>query len=182
MICHGPNAVSCKRIKEFWEERILALTRQHLNKHGWFWWIIFPNICVSLKNFLFQVNYMYILEKKYFILDWSFFYYYSKDFSLINGFGNYLALNKWQVMTYTSDDEEHYIILLTPQRENCLSFWQNFVHCLHWKLSFWQLPVQPVTKILSTCNISFSVIFCAERVEISYLFPDQEWAMIIFMI
>ena len=29
------------------------------------------------------------------------------------------------------------------------SFWRNFNHWLHWKLSFWQLPVQPVTKISS---------------------------------
>ena len=28
-------------------------------------------------------------------------------------------------------------------------FWWNFHHWLHWKLSFWQLPVQPVMKILS---------------------------------
>ena len=30
-----------------------------------------------------------------------------------------------------------------------LSFWLNFHHWLHWKLSKWQLPVQPVIKILS---------------------------------
>ena len=29
------------------------------------------------------------------------------------------------------------------------SFWWNFHHCLHWKLSKWQLPVQPVIKISS---------------------------------
>ena len=29
------------------------------------------------------------------------------------------------------------------------SFWRNFNHWLHWKLSFWQLPVQPVMKISS---------------------------------
>ena len=29
------------------------------------------------------------------------------------------------------------------------SFWQNFNHWLHWKLSFWQLPVQPMMKISS---------------------------------
>ena len=27
------------------------------------------------------------------------------------------------------------------------SFWWNFNHWLHWKLSKWQLPVQPVMKI-----------------------------------
>ena len=30
-----------------------------------------------------------------------------------------------------------------------LSFWRNFHHWLHWKLSFWQLSVQPVMKISS---------------------------------
>ena len=29
------------------------------------------------------------------------------------------------------------------------SFWWNFHHWLHWKLSFWQLSVQPVMKISS---------------------------------
>ena len=29
------------------------------------------------------------------------------------------------------------------------SFWYNFHHRLHWKLSFWQLPEQPVMKISS---------------------------------
>ena len=29
------------------------------------------------------------------------------------------------------------------------SFWRNFHHWLHWKLSFWQLPVQPVMNISS---------------------------------
>ena len=29
------------------------------------------------------------------------------------------------------------------------SFWRNFNHWLHWKLSFWQLPLQPVMKISS---------------------------------
>ena len=29
------------------------------------------------------------------------------------------------------------------------SLWRNFNHWLHWKLSFWQLPVQPVMKISS---------------------------------
>ena len=29
------------------------------------------------------------------------------------------------------------------------SFWRNFHHWLHWKLSFWQLPVQPVMIISS---------------------------------
>ena len=29
------------------------------------------------------------------------------------------------------------------------SFWRNFHHWLHWKLSFWQLSVQPVIKISS---------------------------------
>ena len=41
------------------------------------------------------------------------------------------------------------------------SFWRNFNHWLHWKLSFWQLPVQPVTKISSKWrHFRFSVFDC----------------------
>ena len=29
------------------------------------------------------------------------------------------------------------------------SFWRNLRHWMHWKLSFWQVPMQPVTKISS---------------------------------
>ena len=39
----------------------------------------------------------------------------------------------------------HYTITETKMS----SFWLNFHHWLHWKLSFWQLPVQPVIKISS---------------------------------
>ena len=39
------------------------------------------------------------------------------------------------------------------------SFWWNFHHWLHWKLSKWQLPVQPVIKISSKWrHFRFSVI------------------------
>ena len=42
-----------------------------------------------------------------------------------------------------------------------LSFWRNFNHWLHWKLSFWQLPVQPVMKISSKWrHFRFSVCVC----------------------
>ena len=38
------------------------------------------------------------------------------------------------------------------------SFWRNFHHWLHWKLSFWQLPVQPVMNISSKWRLfRFSV-------------------------
>ena len=37
------------------------------------------------------------------------------------------------------------------------SFWWNFYHWLHWKLSFWQLVVQPVMKISSKWHFHFSV-------------------------
>ena len=39
------------------------------------------------------------------------------------------------------------------------SFWRNFHHWLHWKLSFWQLSVQPVMKISSKWrHFRFSVV------------------------
>ena len=37
------------------------------------------------------------------------------------------------------------------------SFWWNVHHWLHWKLSKWQLPVQPVMKISSNDDIFVSV-------------------------
>ena len=38
-------------------------------------------------------------------------------------------------------------------------FWRNFHHWLHWKLSFWRLPVQPLMKISSKWwHFRFSVI------------------------
>ena len=37
-----------------------------------------------------------------------------------------------------------------------LSFWWNFRHWLHWKLSFWQLSVQPVTEFSSKWHFHFS--------------------------
>ena len=36
------------------------------------------------------------------------------------------------------------------------SLWWNFNHWLHWKLSKWQLPVQPVMKISSKWHFQFS--------------------------
>ena len=40
-------------------------------------------------------------------------------------------------------------------------FRQNFCYWLHWKLSFWQFPVQPGTKISSTLHITFLFQFLA---------------------
>ena len=41
------------------------------------------------------------------------------------------------------------------------SFWRNFYHWLHWKLSFWQLPMQPVMKISSKWkHFRFSARLC----------------------
>ena len=39
--------------------------------------------------------------------------------------------------------------LLTLTETEISSFWWNFHHWLHWKLSFWQFPVQSVMKISS---------------------------------
>ena len=47
------------------------------------------------------------------------------------------------------------------------SFWRNFNHWLHWKLSFWQLPVQPVMKISSKWrHFRFSVMMCLLWVQV----------------
>ena len=62
-----------------------------------------------------------------------------------------LGLN--ELMTWWSDDS---IVVSTNTEMVMSSFWQNFItyggifiQWLHWKLSKWQLPVQPVQKILS---------------------------------
>ena len=39
------------------------------------------------------------------------------------------------------------------------SFWLHFHHWLHWKLSKWHLPVEPVTKMSSKCHFNFSESF-----------------------
>ena len=57
------------------------------------------------------------------------------------------------------------------------SFWQNFNHWLHWKLSFWQLPVQPVMKISSKWRHSrFSV--CGGNSAVSGGFSSQSPAIL----
>ena len=47
-----------------------------------------------------------------------------------------------------ADAKIKYRIAVNPETKMS-SFWQTFHHCLHLKLSFWQLPVQPVMKISS---------------------------------
>ena len=42
-----------------------------------------------------------------------------------------------------------YKSLYNQSEMEMLSFWWNIHHCLHWKLSNWQLPVQPMMKISS---------------------------------
>ena len=44
------------------------------------------------------------------------------------------------------------------------SFWWDFHHWLHWKLSYWQLPVQPVMKISSKWHFCFR--------DFEYIFVD----------
>ena len=49
----------------------------------------------------------------------------------------------------------------TLMTEMEMTFWQNFHHWLHCKLSFWQLPVQPVMEILSKWLFRFGVFLVA---------------------
>ena len=54
------------------------------------------------------------------------------------------------------------------------SFWRNFNHWLHWKLSFWQLPVQPVMKISSKWrHFRFSVWWLNRMVTKGVLKQDN---------
>ena len=43
----------------------------------------------------------------------------------------------------------HWNAKVTITETKMSSFWQNFHHWLHWKLSFWQLPMQPLMKVSS---------------------------------
>ena len=45
------------------------------------------------------------------------------------------------------------------------SFWWNFHHWLHWKLSKWQLPVQPVIKISSKWRHFRFSVSCFRLIE-----------------
>ena len=54
---------------------------------------------------------------------------------------------------------------ITTTETKMSSFWRNFNHWLHWKLSFWQLPVQPVMKISSKWR-HFRFSDCASIVHI----------------
>ena len=42
-----------------------------------------------------------------------------------------------------------YLHVSCSDNETEISFWRNFHQWLHWKLSFWQLSVQPVMRISS---------------------------------
>ena len=60
-------------------------------------------------------------------------------------------------------------VILSYTETGMSSFWWNFHHWLHWKLSFWQLPVQPVTKISSNYNIPASVYSSGKLLKCAYL-------------
>ena len=63
-------------------------------------------------------------------------------------------------------------ILLTETEMS--SFWWNFHHWLHWKLSKWQLPVQPVIKISSKWrHFRFSAIDRVKCVQYVRLMIDE---------
>ena len=52
-----------------------------------------------------------------------------------------------------------------------MSFWRNFHHWLHWKLSFWQLSVQAVMKISSKWrHFHFNVWSCNRHLIIAHPF------------
>ena len=53
---------------------------------------------------------------------------------------------------------------ITFSEREMLAFWRNFYHWLHWKLSFWQLPVQPVMKISSKWRHSHFSVICIKSV------------------
>ena len=58
-----------------------------------------------------------------------------------------LGLNELMCSCHKTVNENQGIHTYTETKMS--SFWWNFHHWLHWKLSFWQLSVQPVMKISS---------------------------------
>ena len=60
--------------------------------------------------------------------------YAQKQFSLLEDIWHFCT-TRWQQFIYTDREMS--------------SFWRNYHRWQHWKLSKWQLPVQPVMKILS---------------------------------
>ena len=71
---------------------------------------------------------------------------------------------EWDWMCFHLDVVWVCILQMLNTETEMSSFWWNFHHWLHWKLSKWQLPVQPVMKIsskwrhfrFSECHISFN--------------------------
>ena len=57
----------------------------------------------------------------------------------------YQSINQKMIINIGSAD----VWLPSATETKMLSFWRNFHHWLHWKLSFWQLPVQPMMSISS---------------------------------
>ena len=64
------------------------------------------------------------------------------------------------------------------------SFWWNFHHWLHWKLSKWQLPVQPVIKISSKwrhfrfSEIQWSAVITRSNIVRYYINNYNNWERI----
>ena len=55
------------------------------------------------------------------------------------------------------------------------SFWWNFYHWLDWKLSFWQLPVQPVMKILSKNYNIFVSASTTSYINVQQVLSHRDW-------
>ena len=82
----------------------------------------------------------------------------------------------FRLVKVTFDEEMSLLfdnMIKTHTETKMSSFWRNFNHWLHWKLSFWQLPVQPVMKISSKWrHFRFSAVavfnFVLGRVYLPY--------------
>ena len=60
-----------------------------------------------------------------------------------------LCLASWCIFNVAVSVLPKFVHSYTNTETEMSSFWWNFHHWLHWKLSKWQLPVQPVIKISS---------------------------------
>ena len=68
-----------------------------------------------------------------------------------------VSLLYWVNVVFVYHNSVVYLLLFTETEMS--SFWWNFHHWLHWKLSKWQLSMQPVTKMPSKWqHFRFSVV------------------------
>ena len=78
------------------------------------------------------------------------------------------------VMTISGAASNDKVGIMTSTEMEMLSFWWNFYHWQHWKLSKWQLPLLPVIKISSKWR-HFCLSVSRFPVKYSSSSPPNTW-------